>query len=1438
MALLLLSAKGVKTAFTSALALEQAPRCNTEEHIHTESCYMEDILLCEKKMHTHTENCYLVLLEDNDINALLTQIEKTEEKSLEYLIGKTVLQATVLKQYAVTDSEGNPIVSAPPTAAPSAWPSESPMISPSVTPSIIPSVIPSLSPSASPTPTPSVIPSLVPNVSAGFYEPVPVTNEDIALLNAVTAANGTQDSVVLNENLAINIAADDGMTESELLASLLNGSNPVSTLSAGDPVSDDNNTANFYVYLLNTEGVGEWVHIGTQTFSVSGYYYNYSANISRNNIVNLLNGALGTSYTRNQFRIAVSSDPGSASGSSVSLNNSTVRLGSYSSQSEAAKAKYVRITSTGGSWSSPGLTFCRITYIDSEGNQTVSYVQSGRNYTVENAGDERVWNCSNGNKYSGGEVITALDRSLIFTERRSSYTISYENLAGEQILSEDEVVPGDEGYVLVPAQAMPAGYEDHVWILEGGDGSVIPVGESVKIYGDVTFVAIPGYYTVTYYDSAGTQTGKVTQLPYNSQYTLEPIPEGCTLWLDLDTMTEAGTTVLMNKNYRFKAMPMFTVTYRGSDGSTLGTEQAMLGEYTVKADLLPDGYIWKDDSGNRYEGGETITLDRNVTFTVNEQLTVTYAVNFPNPLNAVYSNTVTQPTAPTIAGMAASTATETVTSGDAITAKNVSQTIILASTNHGQNAKYPVFFNGWTTETGELIVANSKLSWEELKLYDGDDDGNVELNGNWSHGRSNTVNFYILKNSQTDQMSSSSPSDYTPVMYSTYMGGNIDTGFEVWSDDDKEALINDKDIRKMVGASSGSMWLATFPTDQEVFEYLKNYTNNNTLMVEGETVRTADLNENEYAIRWFKVIGYHGSDGDGWHVDGKLVKKEGVVHVTKTFSGNSTLVSRAKEGFYIVAENDGGTKFYILTLEAVSNKASHPAYRTGAVFLTPIDDGDGDSNTYLWEVEDVDYNELWHIEEHPPDVSGAADYSEWVIVDASANSQSSAGGGTLVSVNGVTHATDLENPEWLRAEFNNIYYRGNSLMIKKEDAKTGHALAGASFRLYQNGILMTFDYNGDTGLYEFSSNGTGTVSTLVSAGGYVNISTTGFAYDRGDISIVEITAPGGYNLVGEVTIGYTEDTNGDGVYDSTPGITNPAQAALYAEYHDGLLIVENSSDPISVKVEKNWLCDSSYWEDITVQLLANGQANLAATLLAGSGQDATVVLNEANGYQLTWTDLPVYANGTAVSWSVQEIKIGSESCKVDGSFANWIVSYDLPEAGADAEGNELVLLRVHNTPHRPLLQLTKTDMSGSSQLSGATFTLVQVDAYGNEIGVMLTETTDSNGLLIFDNLLYGARYKLVEVEAPSGYWKYNQPAYLTISEGGVVSVETHGYVAPASTAYNITVTNQGAAMLPETGGGGTIGYYTVGIMLMLIALGVAILPKLRKEGRYPIRDRS
>lgn len=884
-------------------------------------------------------------------------------------------------------------------------------------------------------------------------------------------------------------------------------------------------------------------------------------------------------------------------------------------------------------------------------------------------------------------------------------------------------------------------------------------------------------------------------------------------------------------------MGYVTVTFRHLDGST-STQQVLQGDQLT----LPGGY-WSDEAGTAYTGGSAVTINGDATFiqTSGPPLTVTYTVNWATPsgLNA-------PATIPNIVGASSYTVAA---DGSHMVSRVSGRTVTCAFTNV-TNRYGSVYFAGWQTETGEIILPDAQLTWDELKLYDADNDGVTSLTGLWKYHMLQSVNFFVKLNSAHSSGETGSEY-YTPVIFTTYVGGidsEIGSGassgyvnalnekYAVEMTADTTYLANDRLIRAMFGSDTAP-WLAELPHDNDIFQQLKAYVQDGgQLSVPNEagefvTVDVNDLNEYGYAIRWyaFKACSDGGNVYD-WHVDGVLVRKEGRVHTTKTFSGNETLIHQARDGFFIHAVNEAQDTRYIMTITdptdderaAILDRLGLSASQiTG--WLTPIDDGDGNDNTLLWEFRDVEYDEAWVITEYPPQVAESADYAEWVVVDSSASNQSASGIGGTVEVRGVTHATDLEDPEWLRAEFNNIYFRGNSLMLKKEDAATGQALSGARFQLYQGDTLMTFDYDAETGLYIFDSHGSGAVDTLV-CDGYTNLSTSGFAYDMGDITVREVTAPEGYGAVGDVTIGYTQDTDGDGVPDSAIGITNSADSGAYARYDSGLLVIRNSSAPTRVTAVKRWNCADSEREDVVMQLLANGSANTAAAILQSSGQSATVTLTAVDGWVYTWYDLPVYANGAPVTWTIRELRVGSENCKSDYSFPNWIVTY---RSQTTADG---LVLTAENTPKRPMLYLDKWDMTGRQRLAGAIFSLIPVDDDGVPLSgaVSKTAVTGADGSLRFDNLRHNTRYRLTELQAPEGYIPYDTPAYLTLGEDGRVTVEAHGYVSAAATAFHISVVNRSADSLPDTGGSGLNGYYAAGAALALSALCAAILSRRRR----------
>lgn len=1298
--LLLLSVIGVTSAVAPALALEEEPWCAMEEHVHTDACYLNELLICGKRAHTHSENCYPVQLADNDINALLSKIDSTADKHLRSVIDVTVRAAD---QLSASEEETPPVTEQTPS------------------------------------------------------EPV-ITAEQIVRINATVARYAFQPSVVLNENL--NSPSDSGerIDEDALIGQLDSDRTPAQngseagSLNVGDAPSTSTYALNFYIQLD-----GKPTMIGTKQFSTVYSSRRYNCVIAKADAVaaytDLLETGLTTGNLQSRYYFSYNTN-GSTSFNSSATASGTQLIFGYSNYSFNAAARYAILTNS----SRTPINFYTLTLDRSAANEAdqTKYVEGGTYvYTLPDPGEGRHWEDADGNTVTSLSMTGATTVSL----KVDRCTVRY--LVEDSVLAEDsDLLPG-------------------------------------------------------------------------AAYTIRDVPEGYRYWTTDDgALYSGGETITLTNSLTLTALPEVNVTFIYLDG-TQTTRQLLRGRTVT----LPAGY-WQGADGTLYTGGPTVTVTADTTFTEVEgpPLTVSYDANWSTP-----SGMSTPATIPSVVGAK----TVEVTAGTTVSISRVSsRTVSTLFSGFGANKQRlgTAYFTGWLTENGELLQPDTAVSYVELSGYDADGDGVIELTGVWDYNSLQSVNFFVKLNSAFDD-GELGEEYYTPSIFATYLGG-IPSGSSMESlnrdcsipfDSGMTYLENDKKIRALYGNTSG-VWLAQIPPDNLIFEELKKYvTGGGQLSVQNdagefETVNVNDLNENAYAIRWyvFKVV--RDNSIPNWHIDGVLIRKEGKVHTTKTFSGNETLIDRAKEGFYIYAVNERETKRYLMTLDTpteeekaviLAARGLSEAQITG--WLTPIDDGDGNDHTYLWEFGDVDYGETWTVTEYPPSLSEMADYAEWVVVDSTAFNQSSAGIGGTVTVKGITHATDLDDPEWLRVEFNNIYFHANSLMLKKEDATTGRSLAGAEFQFYQNGELMTFDYDAQTGLYTYNSHGEGTFSTLT-CNGYANVSTVGFAYDMGDITVREVTAPDGYALVGDVTIGYTADSDSDNVLDTDIDITTPVS---YADYDRGLLTIENRAAQNEVTVFKHWNCQAAERADIVVQLLANGSANDAADILKSSGQSATQTLTELHGWSHTWNDLPDYANGVPVTWTVREIKIGNEQRRTDGTFVNWIVSYrSVPYDG----GTSLI---IENTPKRPMLYLEKVDHVTGEALRGAEFKLIAVDADGTPLpgAVEKTAVTDASGSLSFDNLRYDQRYRLVETIAPEGYFAYDEPAYFTLAEDGTVLVEAHESVFSSGTAYHIRVTDPAGHILPETGGTGAFRYYIAGAALLLAALlPVLYLRKKREEG--------
>lgn len=1211
--------------------------------------------------------------------------------------------------------------------------------------------------------------------------PLELTQQDISSLNQTIEDNQIEPAVVLNENLQAGTSLN--------YAPMAYAATP---LAVGDSPSTSNRSVNFYIQLD-----GKITFIGSGNLSnASPDYYTYSDTVKEYTdvvVTGLTTSNINSTY---YFRYNTNGSVSTFSnfGSSATYGSSQVRFGNTSA------ARYaILCTRSGYSWNptySP-VAFFTVT-LDYSNTGTgraaqTAYVQSGMQSGLA-LSEEFLWYDGSGNPVT--QMPASITQPTTLYAYPKTYTVTFEDSQGNTMSPAYTATP-ENGTLTVTLPSLP-GKTGWYWIEKGSDGTAYyQSGQTVTVSGNTGYVVIPDTYTVTLIDDTGQTASQ-------------------------------------------------TVGYRK----------------TVTFGSLPDGWAWIDAAGNRYTAGSTsppITAD--VTYTAASRIVnVRYDVNFPSGAVSVVDSV------PTIYGTNTLTVTDIALGGKSITIRDLNSRTARRQISTSNNESVTYFFKGWTVAGTDLLIPpDTTVNWNDLTGYISTDE-TVYLQGVWEEGgRYNSATFFVRFDSVAvdagGNVTSQPTQNYTPEVFNTHVGGvdssltdeQIEDTYWIYDTSTDNSYGADQAIRALYGEKATGMWLYDFPTDDYVFAFLKDYLANNPgkqLTYDGETVNPAELNHDYYAIRWYVCK----LEGSSWHIDGKVYRKEGSITVDKVFGGDDTVLQMEKDGFYILAENgtldadgnfvayestDAKFKEYLLVVNQTGANALRSRYPDAQILI--FDTETESAHHYQWFIGGVELGEYWHIEEFPVQIPGYSCYAEYTAYDTDGMHTAIAEYGTRASVIGKTFALDEDPDQGLMVEFHNYYYPIETILIKKEDGKTGKPIGGAVFELWQNGNRLSFNLNEDTGQYERDESGNGAFTQIVTAAdGFSVISTTGFSYDYGDVVVKEVLPPAGYDPAPDITVG--KDANGEIVVKDVAG-KPPDQWDAIAKVPsaDSLIVKDYAAEYISVTAQKIWNTNSPA-DSVVVVLQANGQH--AAALFPGM-TNAQVTLNGGNAWQHTWQDLPRYANGQLVTWGVKEIVIGGKPTLADGvTFANWTVTYS-PGVGTDADGDGDVdnwKFIVTNSQKRLQLILTKVGTDGLI-LPGCIFTLEQVElkngAWQPVAGVSVnTQTTDANGMLTFDNLTADVYYRLAELQSVDGYYICFRPVVLTMdSDGNIRRVlddgtlaELYDPVIQITGPFNIRVTNLELTSLPETGGVGTHGYIHSGLLLMAIS-AMALLLYKRKRGK-------
>ncbi len=547
-----------------------------------------------------------------------------------------------------------------------------------------------------------------------------------------------------------------------------------------------------------------------------------------------------------------------------------------------------------------------------------------------------------------------------------------------------------------------------------------------------------------------------------------------------------------------------------------------------------------------------------------------------------------------------------------------------------------------------------------------------------------------------------------------------------------------------------------FPSDEEILRHIRSLVSggNHTLTLNGKEISPEDLTSANFTIKWyvFKV-----DKTDGWHVDGILVAKTGMMQISKTFSGDQDVVQAIKNGDYSIE------------VEAQPNTDFTPPHSEYTLTLRNADSYDSASDTYTWQVEvdqylDYKVTELNYQYQNEPTehVQTAARYR---VYNSKFPGQNTGGykdypeGGITV-----TGQSAAQSGQHLTLSFINTYTKPGTMSIIKMDALTQSPMPNIKFKIKKVGDENFTLYDLGSSHYSIDpadGNNPPATNTIVT-----DASGQAFLYlgaGSGTFTFTE-EVPKGYDNPGEITV----------VMDAAGGISSASAAnsavdnRVYAKAVGSELQIDNYSRLVHLTVEKEWLDDEN--TPVTLQLYYNGQ-NMAADFK-----------KELSGP--TWTHtfsktVPLYMGGSLVEYSLLETEIGdwsySEQLEGDG-YRYYDVDYASMEY-RDSNDNVTdnpeeavkIYLKVSNSRSTGQLSISKLDQRGQP-LPGAVFYLYSVADTGDGSSpgpVQVVEDQDGNyiipdrvedyeatsneeGRVSFAEIPTG-NYYLIEHKAPENY---------------------------------------------------------------------------------------
>ena len=754
---------------------------------------------------------------------------------------------------------------------------------------------------------------------------------------------------------------------------------------------------------------------------------------------------------------------------------------------------------------------------------------------------------------------------------------------------------------------------------------------------------------------------------------------------------------------------------------------------------------------------------------------------------------------------------------------------------HNVKSPYPLVYDHEDNDSKELEqyefdhwdYRNKDGKWQECDAGDSISDlinnnarQPITLYAAWrkvSNLNRKQVQFYICKSAMPEDGSVALPTtnvdDYTSAVAVAncnvkaskvhdvpVLGNKNPSTWEQYADGNKrvqELLQGTKPDEGYIGNGDYIYKIDRIPSDEEVFQTIRE--SGRMIRIGDREIPPSKLDTEFFTIYWYS---FKSEMSDGWHIDGRIVAKNGYLTVKKDFVGMPEAIEEVKKDYYIQVDMDE---------KLLDGKPQPPAFHEHMKLVLPSEDGQT-SGTEAAQAEDapIEVVGTWNDETHTsctwtvkadsfwkytlkeynykPE-STDVKFSGWYNVRNSHEQGDNVNSWEAYPESGIkfTGRGIGRGGETLTIELENRYQKEGILTLNKFDESTGQGMEKINFAVSKNGVkeeTVTTDKYGIAQLHiplqdENKQNRTATETYLLRE---TNLP-TGYV-DTGDIQIRVAIANGAFKIIDAKLVDRKANENQEAVKAPVDGKIDGKSVLL--QRGDTSLNIRNFAKTGTLHIKKTWgnPNDALTEKQVKIRLYQNG---------ISTGQE--FLLNEENGWEHTVDNVPLFQDRNPVEYKVEEIEIGKThySSEYGDGFLYYEVIYPeiqyfdsngqqlFPKDGNEFKNVSKMELEVQNL-HFNLAERSflKTDDLPRNRLVGAGFLFYKVPyddvtkEYADDTGytvdydntqskddIVLKKdgqkcdpdfnlmVTDANGMLQLSEEIPDGRYWMVESVTPN-----------------------------------------------------------------------------------------